>query len=552
MSRPAVYAVAALVGAVLAAPAAAQEGTGAPSASGRTEPVYEETVTEEYRVETEHGTMYGVVERPDPEAYPELYSEGQGTRGAGVPVLLVLSPYNNLYQPVAGGPQILSRGFGEFFVPRGYAYARFDVVGTRESTGCFDYGGVRERETGAAVVDFLGTRDWSNGRVGMIGGSYDGTTQLATAVEAPEHLVAILPQVAIDRWYDYAFGGGIRYLLNSEDPTEEGFDTPFAFDFGFALIPPSDLDPASGEVLATRIEPCDRLLHTERAYDPDPVYDDFWLERDYRRLAHRVRAAVFLEGGWQDDNVKHWDTTRFFAALPRDHPKRMAIGQWGHASSQFEDAEDLRHAWFDHWLLGFDTGIMELPPVDTEPFNGERRQERSWPPPGTVDVRLDLAAGGEEAARGELLLRNADEPAWTDSQPQLTEEQVFDLGCGDACLLFTGAPLDRDVRISGGPVLHLRATSDDASTHLVPVLFHENPDGGITVVERGFLNTRNRAGLDVSEPLTPGEPYEAPVPIWDTDHIVPAGHRIGVAIMSANAAWALHDDDTFGVTTTLE
>ena len=386
----------------------------------------------------------------------------------------------------------------------------------------------------------------------MIGGSYDGTTQLATAIEAPEHLTAIIPQVAIDRWYDYAFGGGIRYFLNSEDATEEGFDTPFAFDFGFALIPPSSFDPASGEVLADRIQPCDRLLHTERAYDPDPVYDDFWLERDYHHLADQVEAAVFLEGGWQDDNVKHWDTTQFFMAMPDDHPKKMAIGQWDHSGSQYADAQDLRHAWFDHWLLGFDTGIMDLPPVDTTPFDGERVQEPSWPPPGTRPVQVDLAAGADEAARGEVMLRNADEPSWTDSDPTLTEDQAFDRSCGDACLVFTSAPLDRDVRLSGQPTVHLRATSDDVSTHLVPVLFEEDPDGNVTVIERGFLNTRNRNGLDVSEELEPGGPYDAPVPVWDTDHIVRAGNRVGVAVMSANAAWAHHDDDTFGVTTTLE
>lgn len=548
----AVLAVVVLLSAVPAVVSAQEDGVpeGIETATGVTEAQYTETVTEEHRVETEHGTMYGWMERPDPEAYPDLYARGQGTAGPGIPTILVLSPYNTLYQPVAGGEHVLGRG-RDFWVQRGYAWAQFDVIGTRESGGCYDYGGIRERETGAAVVDHLGTLDWSNGRVGMIGGSYDGTTQLATAIEAPEHLTAIIPQVAIDRWYDYAFGGGIRYFLNSEDATEEGFDTPFAFDFGFALIPPSSFDPASAEVLADRIEPCDRLRHTQRAYDPDPVYDDFWLERDYRHLADQVEAAVFLEGGWQDDNVKHWDTTRFFMALPDDHPKRMAMGQWGHSSSQFADAQDLRHAWFDHWLLGFDTGIMDLPPVDTQPFGGERVQESSWPPAGTQRVEVELTAGADEAAIGEMLLRNADDPTWTDNDPTLTEDRAFDRSCGGACLVFTSAPLARDIRVSGGPVLHLRATSDDVSTHLTPVLFEEDADGNVTVIERGFLNTRNRNGLDVSEPLEPGERYDAPVPLWDTDHVVRAGNRIGVAVMSANAAWALHDDDTLGVTTTL-
>jgi predicted acyl esterase len=352
------------VAVALAVPAAAAPAE-IETTKGVTKPDFPEQLTEEYRVETEHGTMYGWVTRPDPDAYPDLYADGQGSEGAGVPVVLVLSPYNTLNQPVEELPHALASSTQNFFAPRGYAYAQFDVVGTRESGGCYDYGGVRERETGKAVIDFLGSQDWSNGNVGMIGGSYDGTTQIAAAIEQPEHLKAIIPQVAIDRWYDYAYGGGIRYLLNSEEPTDEGFDTPFAFDFGFGIIPPTSAEPASAPVLAERINPCDRIEHTERGYEADPVYDEFWLERDYRQHADKIQAATFIEAGWLDHNVKHWDSTQLWESLPADLPKKLVMGQWPHSSSQFEDAENMYHAWFDEWLLGFDTGVMDLPPVDT-------------------------------------------------------------------------------------------------------------------------------------------------------------------------------------------
>ena len=529
----------------LAAPAAA-EAPPIETTKGVTKPDFPEQVTEEYRIETDHGTMYGWVTRPDPATYPELYADGQGTEGPGVPVVLVLSPYNTINQPVEELPHILASGTQNFYAPRGYAYAQFDVVGTRESGGCYDYGGIRERETGKAVIDFLGSQDWSNDNVGMIGGSYDGTTQIAAAIEQPEHLAAIIPQVAIDRWYDYAYGGGIRYLLNSEEPADEGFDTPFAFDFGFGVIPPTSAEPASAPVLAERITPCDRIEHTERGYELDPVYDDFWLERDYRQHADKIQVPTFIEGGWLDHNVKHWDSTQLFEALPDDLPKKLAIGQWPHSASQFEDAENIQHAWFDQWLLGFDTGVMDLPAVDSQLNTGQRTQMADWPPPGTKNVQVPLA--GEPGPR-RLALEGGGEASYTDIDKRLTEDEALDGMCEGRCLVFVSQPLTDTIRISGQPTLRLRASSDAASTHYTPVLFAQAPDGTRSIISRGFLNTRNRNGLDKSEELPADQSYVAPIAIWDVDYLVPKGHSIGVTVQSANAAWALPEDDSAATNT---
>ena len=538
---------AALMAAVLAGPLpAAAAAADVETTKGVTKPDFPDQITEEYRVETEHGTMYGWVTRPDPASYPDLYADGQGDAGPGVPVVLVLSPYNSLYQPVAGGPFVLEREEQTYFPQRGYAYAQFDVVGTRESSGCYDYGGIRERETGAAVIDFLGKQEWSNGRVGMIGGSYDGTTQIAAAIEQPEHLAAIIPQVAIDRWYDYAYGGGVRYLLNSEEPADEGFDTPFAFDFGFAVIPPTSDDAASASVLETRINPCDRLEHTQRGYDPDPVYDEFWIERDYRRLAERIEAPTFIEGGWLDHNVKHWDSTQLWEALPEDLPKKLVMGQWNHAASQFEDAVDMRHAWFDQWLLGLDTGVMDLPPVDSQLNTGARTQLANWPPPGTQDVQVPLVA---QPGPRRLALEGGGQASYRDADKRLTEDEALEGQCNGRCVVFVTEPLTDTIRISGQPTLRLRATSDAASTHYTPVVFAQAPDGTRSVISRGFLNTRNRNGLDASDELTPGQSYVAPAPIWDVDYQVPKGHRLGVAVLSSNAIWAVPEDDSAATNT---
>src|SRR3954468_5737699 len=253
--------------ALLATPARAQDP---PSA-----PVYTQSVTEELRIPTEYGSIYGWVRRPVVPA------------GVRVPIILTSSPYQAIESPPPG----VDDGTGDYYVPRGYARAWFHLVGTGRSGGCTDYGGIRERRTGFDVVEKLAAQPWSNGRVGMIGVSYDGTTQWATAVESPPHLAAIVPQVGITRWWDYAYGQGVRFY--------SGSGTPLAFDFGFdqARTPsPGDPDPvAEAQSLPDEANPCDDVSHQQHGFFPNPTFDAFWDERDYRAHAADVNVPVLFE-----------------------------------------------------------------------------------------------------------------------------------------------------------------------------------------------------------------------------------------------------------------
>ncbi|CAN5332385.1 hypothetical protein BH23ACT9_BH23ACT9_23260 [soil metagenome] len=520
-------------------PDAAYDGAGL---VGISEPIHEESVTEVLEIPTDYGTLYGEVIRP-------VVSDG-----VAVPVILTYSPYNVISQALTLNGSIADDAVADYFVPRGYARAVFDVIGTRNSGGCYDYGGIGERETGAALVDALGTQPWSNGRVGMIGGSYDGTTQWAAAIENPEHLTTIVPQVAIDRWYDYAYGGGIRYFLNSEDPSDEGFDTPLAFDFGFGFLPSVDPTRPSPdlqlEALQGRFNPCQRIQNTQRAYESDPVYDDFWDERDYRARADQITASVLIEGGWLDHNVKHWNSTRMFAALPEDLPRHLVMGQWAHSTSRHADALDLRHAWFDHWLLGLDTGVdTQLPLVDSQMGGtGERAPDSAWPPADTTVAELPL--GGDDAG---LVLVGSGEASWREPvAPQTTEAEVLASQTsprGTYVHFLSADPLDAPVRITGSPTVTLDVVTEGTSTHFTPILYEQAADGAIEVITRGFLNAKNRDGLDVSTDVTPGQPYTAVIEMWDVDFEVAEGSRIGLALSSHLAEWVLPDDEQQGANT---
>ena len=537
--------LAALALAIPAASGAAPGNAPAQPVAGATQPVYDAQPSQPLAVETPYGTIRGDVILPDVPA------------GTTVPVILTYTPYSVLYQTL--DPRRESRAddaVADYFVRRGYARAVFDVVGTYGSGGCTDFGGDGERKTAAAVVEYLGTQPWSNGRVGMIGGSYDGTTAIAAAVEAPEHLATIVPQVAIDRWYDYMFNDGVRMTLedNPSGLADPPLDSPADYDTVYGVIPPYPSlasDPAGvAGVLADHLRPCNRVENQRRGYETDPVYDEFWSERDYRAAAGRVRASVLLEGAWLDDNVKHWATTRFFNALPTGEgapAKRMVIGQWSHSASQFPDAQQLRHAWFDYFLKGIDTGVLDLPPVETQGSDGVRRAEASWPPPGTAAVPFSFTDGAPGASQ---LGANGGRTAWTDANVALTEDAILAEACGNACVRFSAPPTDAAARIVGSPRLALTATTDAASTHVAPVLLDVAPDGEATVITRGLFNTNQRDGLSSSTPLTPGQPWMASVELWDTDWTLPAGHHLELVLASTNATWGLSDSTR--ATTTLD
>jgi len=223
-----------------------------------------------------------------------LHVEIARPAGKRVPVILTYSPYNTVSEGTA--PNLANDDLGQRYVPRGYARAVADVIGTRNSTGCWDYGGRVEQQSGVDLVNALARKSWSTAKVAMIGGSYDGTTANMVAVRGDDApgLKAIVPELAISRWYGYAYGDGVRYFLNSQRPTDEGVDTPLAFDFGLARTPPTQPSPEAVEAMQDRLRPCDADEHTAHGYDTSPDYDRFWRERDYLQGASHVRAAALV------------------------------------------------------------------------------------------------------------------------------------------------------------------------------------------------------------------------------------------------------------------
>jgi X-Pro dipeptidyl-peptidase len=496
------------------------------------------------------------------------------------PVILTYSPYNSI-----NGSTPADDGIAVRYNPQGYARAVADVLGTRGSTGCWDYGGRAEQRSGVDVVKYLARLPWANGNVGMTGVSYEGTTANMVAATGIPELKGIVPVASISRWYGYAYNSGVRYFLNSKVATDEGIDTPLTFDVGFGdTVAPTPTDPRFADMVAARAAECGALEHTMQGYNTEPDYGSFWKQRDYLEPARKgaYRAAVLVVHGWQDYNVKQQEGTDLYEALEVDDPKTRAIEgvpfkmlwmtQSSHADGSGPGYQDLVDDFWAQTLKGEDRQLPPRRPVVTlgrtaAGVDETYRAEGSWPPASTHDLTLYLGRSfdtipgvpsvGPVGSNGELgtldLKPQDDGGGWTYFDSGTTTEEITlrdplnrgttlpdgtpFRGHGYFSLFHESEPLKHDVRIAGSARLDAYVNASTPGQQMAPLLVEVLPDGSLNLVERGFLNLSYRDGLATAEPATGW--LHAVVRFLPQDYTFTAGSRIGLILQGSNTVWAL-------------
>jgi X-Pro dipeptidyl-peptidase len=485
--------------------------------------------TRSYTVPTRHGPLYLEVVHPT--------SGGELLRAHGI---LTLSPYS-----------VISRNDqAALFVPRGYARMQADVIGTGNSGGCYDYGGKREKETGYDLVQWIAKQPWSLGRVGMYGASYDGTTATATAVTRPPALATIVPEAAISRWYDYAYSGGIRYTVNNEargnqgagSVTDQGFDTPLAFDVGFSTPPPTDVtNPGYAERLLATQPLCEEVEHLQKGYDTTPDYDAFWKERDYAAEASKITIPVMVVHNWGDWNVKQDTAHRLYNSLTRSAHKRLYFGhRWDNHGRPGGAYTATLVDWMDRWVGGVQNGIERtLPRVTSQTADaagaGEFLTAKSLASSkvllGSTDGFELVPGAGTGAGSASIAITGTG-----------TESQALsDLAPGshETYAALQSAPLAQDVRIVGTPTVRLSVDSGRTWLTLAVSLVDLESEGTASVaVTRGWLDTRYEKGLDQQRPQAPGKRVHG-VTLKPMDYTFRKGHRIGLVVQGEQTEWVI-------------
>ncbi|WP_131761732.1 Xaa-Pro dipeptidyl-peptidase, partial [Actinomadura fibrosa] len=468
--------------------------------------------------------------------------------------------------------------YDNYFLPRGYAVANLDSIGTGGSTGCPTSGDRSEQAGAKAAVDWLNgrargwapdgtpvTAGWSTGDTGMIGQSYNGTLPNMAAATGVPGLKAIVPIAAISSWYDY-------YRANGGVVAPGGYQG-------------EDLDVLARAVL-TRKNPevCAKIMdEIEATQDRETGdYGRVWAERDYVGQARRVRAAVMVVHGLNDWNVKVKNSVQWWNALKEAGvPRKLWLHQGNHSTPfRWRVEEWLRqiHHWFDRYLYGVRNGIEREPRVDVQHADGTWETARDWPVPGTRTVPLSLNAGpAGQPGTLDLRPRRGALQSFVDAGKTRTAEQLLageDQADPNRLAYLTPA-LTRAVRVDGTPAVSVRASLDGRSPYLTALLVDYGTDARPTgarvdtgervcygqsvegdegcttrqalrtetapfkIITRGWLDARNRHSPSRTEPIAPGRQYDFRWDFQPTDYVVKAGHRLGVIVLSTDHDYTL-------------
>ena len=449
-----------------------------------------------------------------------------------------------------------------YFAGHGYAAVRVDIRGSGDSDGVLeDEYTEQEHRDAVEIIAWIAEQPWCSGALGMIGISWGGFNALQVAALDPPQLKAIITLCSTDDRYadDAHYMGGC--LLNEN------------MQWG-------------------------SILMAYTALPPDPaIAGDRWREMWMRRIEHlRPFPAVWMEHQWRDDYWKHGSVCEDHAAIkcpvyavggwadgysnaiPRlmaglECPRKGLIGPWAHVfphdgvpGPAIGFLQEAVH-WWDHWLRGIDTGIMDEPmlrvwmqeSVPPRPFYDDRPgrwiAEESWPSAGIVDRSFHLNPGRldpEPAPAGEISFRSpqttglrAGEWCAFGAEGEMPLDQRPDDG---RSLTFDTDPLPERLEILGAPIARLEVIVDKPDALVAIRLNDVAPDGASTQVTYGLLNLAHHRGHDRPEPLRPGQRTAVTVKLNDIAHAFPAGHCIRLAISTSHWPIAWPSPEMFTLT----
>lgn len=428
--------------------------------------------------------------------------------GEAVPVIINFSPYwSNLAPPAATGGDAYSLHLIDFFVPRGYSVALVSARGTGLSEGCFTIGGPLEIRDVDVAATFLATQPWANGNVTAVAKSYDGTMAQALITTGNPHVKTIMPVSAISELYKYNYFHGVPYTFGGQV-----FNTYYVA--LVSLAQQTDPQDETYGMTATRF--CDESLDVQLAQYQSTttgVYTPYWQARNYSALLPEHVPSVFYIHGLQDWNVKPDHMIPWIEELhARDVPVKMWLGQWKHDYPTRDDWNTTSLRWFDHWLKGIDTGIMDEPLVQVQDTDGVWRHENDWPVTRAERDRMHTSMDGT---------LSADAGTGTSS--------YRDVPIADERVVFRSAPFAEAQRLVGEPLFHALVSATGARATMTATLRVDDK-----VVTQGFLDLTLRDGLDQTKPMTPGEQAEVLVRFFPQDVVIPAGSVLSLTLSHAS------------------
>ncbi|MFN8486522.1 MAG: CocE/NonD family hydrolase [Caldilineaceae bacterium] len=445
-----------------------------------------------------------------------------------------------------------------YFAGHGYACIRVDMRGSGDSDGIlYDEYLKQEQDDALEVLAWLEKQPWCTGAVGIIGKSWGGFNGLQIAARRPPQLKAVITLCSTDDRYadDVHYMGGcllasdmlwwasIMLVYNARPPD------------------PRFVGECWREMWLERLEKTPPFVE---AWLPHQRRDAFWQHGSVCENYADITCPVFAVGGWVDGYTN---------AIPRlleglSSPKLGLIGPWAHEYPEVAVPgpqigflqECLR--WWDHWLKGSDTGVMQepllrawlqesVPPqVDYAVRPGRWVAEQTWPGAGIQSQVYELSVSSQQlSVSSEQSPRSTDHSSLITYHLPIPSIQTHGLYAGVWCpfgqpgdlasdqriedgvsTCFTSAPLPERQEILGFPEVTLTLSADKPNALVAVRLCAVAPDGASTLVSWGLLNLTHRTSHAEPTPLVSGERYTVTVRLNAIGYALPAGHRWRVAL----------------------
>jgi uncharacterized protein len=495
-----------------------------------------------------------------------------------VPVLLQRTPY---------GKGFSGTGFALWAAECGYAVVLQDTRGRWASEGD-GYPFIHEMEDGYDTVEWAGRQSWSNGKVGMFGESYPGYTQYAAAFTRPPSLRAIIPSFAFTDPYEFVYRGGalnlgasvswgllagaqMAIMRDSDSGILTGSESQqlmqqfiqlvdgMARGDTFQQIPLEDIPLVGRHGIMPLL--ADILAHPEN--------DDYWQRT--RVDLDQVAVPALHFGGWYDIFIS--STLSSFSRLHAagQAQQQAIIGPWVHAdidglagemdfglqaSGMMLLPDEIQLSWFDRWLKDESQPGGEAAPLRIFVMGANHwRDEYEWPLNRTRFTGYYLHSGGSAntlhgdgslspippggeppdhflydphsptpSRGGGLCCWNPALPPGVFDQREIEERQDV--------LVYSSAPLEQDIEVTGPVVLHLWAASSAPDTDFTAKLVEVSDTGYARNICDGILRAKSRT--QYSGPLEPDRPVLFEIELGPTSNRFPAGSRIRLEVASSS------------------
>lgn len=439
------------------------------------------------------------------------------------------------------------------FIHRGYAVVIQDVRGREDSGGEF-IPNYHEVEDGDDTLEYLSSLDWSNGNIGMIGGSYLGYVQWAAASSGNEHLKAIVSFVtAGSAFVDIPRRGGCfvsgtlpwAFALSEQNMQAEKMIRNDWDD----LMNHRPLQEIPKKGLGKDIPFINMWLENEN-------YDEFWAKGNwYERSSNNEVPALIISGWFDDDGMGTTEALDLTQNYIKDKCK-VILGPWNHAANTRYDIHNIEMGTnalrYDLDLIIFRfldkelnnlNDISDIPPVQYF-TRGENKWKSTytWPIPNKIDttvylnqdktLALDLPSIGQDS-----YIYDPQNPAThiidlSENEISVPEDYTQEEKRDDY-LCYSTDILEKDITITGDIIVKLYISSDAVDTDFVVRLTHITKDKKSIKLADGLISAKYRDSFTEAKWLEKDKVYEITIRTSKISQKFEKGSQIGFTITSS-------------------